>query len=217
MPPPRPTGKRGGASGWPSTCPSLSTMSPAASCISALPWRSTNACWPVPARKQRSWLSGLSATDSPARRASPPAPGLGEPPSGHPNPPAAAGELPALGLGVATGRKADPAQRVCRDASQHVALVLARIDRRADHRAVVVLLDPRVVAGRQPRRPEPLGELDHRIEADETVAAHARVRRGAARIAGEEVVDDVAAETVAQVECEVWDTHPLREPAGAAN
>ena len=173
----------------PEHLPSLSTMSPAASCISSLPWRSTNACWPVPARKQRSWLSGLSATDSPAP----------------------AREIADLGLRVAAEREADPAQGVGRDAGQHVALVLARIDRRPDHRAVVVLLDPRVVAGGQPRRAEPAGQLDHRVEADEAVAAHARVRRGAARVAGEEVVDDVAAKAVAQIEREVRDAHPLRE------
>ena len=102
------------------------------------------------------------------------------------------------------------AEQVRVDRGEHVALVLRGVDARARARAAVALDDPRVVAGRKPRRADAVGEGDELVEAEAAVATHARVRRRAGRVTGDEGLDDRAAELLAQVESDV------REPARVA-
>jgi hypothetical protein len=59
------------------------------------------------------------------------------------------------------------------------------------------------VAGRQPGSSERGGQLEHRIEAHLAVAAHAGVGGASGRVAGDEAVDDLGAEAIAQVERQV--------------
>ena len=72
---------------------------------------------------------------------------------------------------------------------------------------------PRVVARGQIGRAEPVGERDHRVEPHVAVAADARVRRHAFRVALQERVDDAGAERLAQVQREVRHAHPVRDRA----
>jgi hypothetical protein len=69
------------------------------------------------------------------------------------------------------------------------------------------------VSGREPPGAERLGGGQHRVEADEAVAANARVRRPAGGVLGDEVVDDRGAEAGAHVERHVRDPHPVGERA----
>ena len=94
---------------------------------------------------------------------------------------------------------------------EHVRLVLGRVGgaRAAARRRVT----PRVVAGGEVGRAEAVGELEHRVEPHVAVAAHARVRRLARRVAGQERLDDAGAELRAQVEREVRQAHPVRDRA----
>src|SRR3954469_17060270 len=60
---------------------------------------------------------------------------------------------------------------------------------------------------------ERIGEREHLAEANEAVAAHARVRRAAGLVPGDEVVDDLAPKLVAQVERDVRNPHAVSESA----
>ena len=82
---------------------------------------------------------------------------------------------------------------------------------------MLVARDARVVAGGEPGGAERLRELEHRVEADLAVAAHARVRGAAGGVAVEEAVHDLGAEALAQVEREVRDAHAMGELARAAH
>jgi len=73
-----------------------------------------------------------------------------------------------------------------------------------------VLAKTGVVAGGEPGRADSLREGEQRAEAEATVAAHARVRRLAARVAADERLDDSLAEGLAEIERDV------REPEGLA-
>ena len=66
-----------------------------------------------------------------------------------------------------------------------------------------MLDDPRVVAGGEPRGAGPAREREQLGEAKAAVAARARVRRLAARVAADERLDDGAAEALPQVERDV--------------
>ena len=66
-----------------------------------------------------------------------------------------------------------------------------------------MLGDSRVMAGRKLRGAGALGEVEQLVEAEAAVAADARVRRLAGRVAADERADDRAAELLAQVERDV--------------
>jgi hypothetical protein len=120
-------------------------------------------------------------------------------------------------LRQASQGEAEPIELGGVELGQHVALILARVVGRSDQQAVIVAGDARVVAGREPSSAEPVRELEHRVEADGSVAAHAGVRREAGGVAADEAVDDLGAETVAQVEGHVRDAHPVGKRAGAGD
>ena len=115
----------------------------------------------VPARKHRSWESALLATGSPAAAAIRLTSGLVSSPSGN--------RMRASDAGDERG--------------EHVGLVLGGIGGDPQQRAggVVGLGDPGVVTGGQALAAEPVGEVEHRVEADVAVAADARVRGLAGR------------------------------------
>jgi hypothetical protein len=73
------------------------------------------------------------------------------------------------------------------------------------------------VAGGQAGGAEVLGEVQHRVEADAAVAAHARVRGAAGGVAVDEGVDHIGAEALAQIEREVRDAHAMSERAGSGH
>ena len=123
------------------------------------PCRRRKARLPSPAAKQRSWLSRLSATGSPA----------------------VARELAHGVLGQRAEREREPLEQLRLEPGEHVALVLARVRARRQERPVLVARDARVVAGGEPGRAERAGERQHRVEAHLAVAAHARVGRAPPR------------------------------------
>ena len=180
----------------PSTVPRRSRIAPGRA--PSAPWRSRKAPWRVPARKHKSCESRLPATASPASR----------------------GELAHLRLAQGAERKAQARERFGRQRGQHVALVLADVERRAQQRARVLRRatdDARVVAGGERRRAEAVGELEHRVETHVAVAAHARVRRQAGGVVGQPAVDHTRAELRAQVDRQVWHTKLVRQLACAAD
>src|SRR3954451_19516778 len=67
------------------------------------------------------------------------------------------------------------------------------------------------MAGREARGAELLGQREHLAEADQPVAADARVRRAARLVLGDEVVDDRAPELVAEVERDVGNPHRVSQ------
>ena len=101
----------------------------------------------------------------------------------------------------------EPVEQRRVELGEHVALVLARVAGGADERPVLVARDARVVTGGEPSGAEAVGQLEHRVEANLTVAAHARVRSAARGVAVEEVVHHLGAEALAQVERDVRDAH----------
>ena len=112
-----------------------------------------------------------------------------------------------LGLRQLAERELDPVEEARVERREHVGLVLLRVGRACEESAAAVLDDPRVVAGPEPRRPGAAREREQLGEAEAAVAAAARVRRLAARVAPDERIDDRAAELLAQIERHV------REPA----
>ena len=85
----------------------------------------------------------------------------------------------------------------------------------AGERALGIARDAGVVTGREPGGAERVRELEHRVEAHLTVAANARVRGQAGRVAVEELVDNAGAKALAQVERQVREPHVVGQPAGA--
>src|SRR3954449_1911801 len=67
------------------------------------------------------------------------------------------------------------------------------------------------MAGREAVGTELLGQREHLAEADQSVAADARVRRAARLVFGDEVVDDRAAKLVAKVERDVGNPHRMSQ------
>ena len=148
---------------------------------------------PSPARKQRSWLSALPATGSPAAAAS-----------------SRTSRLRELGE-----REAKPRQRPGAQAGEHVGLVLGRVRGRGQQRALAVVREPRVVAGGERIAAETLGERQHRVDPQLAVADHARVRRLPCPVAVDEGADHSGAEVALEVERQVRDPEPVRQPPGA--
>ena len=125
--------------------------------------------------------------------------------------PGRAGAGPHLGLAQRPEREAQPRQRGRRDRAEHVRLVLGRVGGGAQQRTLAVVGHARVVPGGQRRRAHAVGQREHVVQAHGAVAAHARVRRLARGVRGQERVDDAGAEAVPQVEREVRQAEPVRE------
>ncbi len=66
-------------------------------------------------------------------------------------------------------------------------------------------------------RPEPVGELEHRVQPHAAVASHARVRRQTRGVVGEPTFHHARAELLAQVDREVRHPEPVSEIARAAD
>ena len=127
----------------------------------------------------------------------------------------AGGDGADLVLGHLGEREAEPAEQLRRQRREHVALVLGRVGAVGEQRPLGVLDDPGVVAGDQPRRPEPLGEVEHRRQPHFAVAEDAGVRRLPFGVAADEAIDDAAAEVGLEVEREVRDVERVRDGARA--
>ena len=140
------------------------------------PWRARKRSRLVPARKQRSWLSRLSATGSPRL-------------AGDARAPRAWCSSPS-GKRTRSSSSRPQRRRACRSGPCRASAA------RASSGPSRVALDARVVAGDERLGADALGQRQHRVEAHQAVAAHARVRRAAALVLGEEVVDDRGAEPV---------------------
>ena len=80
---------------------------------------------------------------------------------------------------------------------EHVRLVLLRVGAAVKEQLSTVLGDARVMAGREPVAAGACREREQFGEAEAAVAADARVRRLAARVAAHERRDDCAAELLA--------------------
>ena len=128
--------------------------------------------------------------------------------------PLALGEVPHLRLRQLPEREPHPRDAGWRECGEHVRLVLRRVGGRADQ---AVVRDARVVAGGQVRRAQAAGEVEHGVEPHVAVAAHARVRGEAGGVIGDPRVDDAGAKRVAQVERDVRQAHPVREPSRVAH
>ena len=148
---------------------------------------------PWPARKQRSWLSGL----------------LGDLEA------VAGGDRAHLGLVQLGEREAHAVEQPRRQRGEHVALVLGLVGRGREQRAGAVVDDARVVAGDELVGAEPLGEVDHRRDPHLAVADDAGVGRGAGRVAVEEAADDAAPELLLEVEGQVRHADRVGDGAGA--
>ena len=119
--------------------------------------------------------------------------------------PVAGGELAHLGLrSSASGKRSRPSS-AGGERREHVGLVLGGVGGGREQRALAVVDDPRVVAGRQSRGAEPVGERDHRLDPHLAVADHARVRGPPGAVAGDELADHRPAELLLEVERQVRD------------
>ena len=109
------------------------------------------------------------------------------------------GDPPDLRLGQLAEWEAQPRERLGRQRGEHVGLVLGGIGGRAQQRprGIPAVGEPRVVTCRKLRAPEHVGERQHRVEADMAIAAHARVRRLAGSVRGDERLNHAGAELVA--------------------
>src|SRR5439155_26928860 len=118
--------------------------------------------------------------------------------------PPGGGEAGTLGLGprrllrLLPEREGDACKVPRVEGGEHVALVLGRIRAAGEQQPSVALDDPRVVAGREALGAGPAREREKLREAEAAVAARARVRRLAARVATHERRHHRAAELVAQ-------------------
>ena len=114
-----------------------------------------------------------------------------------------------LVLGLPPEGEPEPAEHARIDRREHVALILREIGGAGDREPAVVLDDPRVVAGREPRRSDALREQQELIEPERAVAAAAWVRRLAARVALGERLHDLPAKLLTQIERHVRDAEPV--------
>src|SRR5262249_21164452 len=114
---------------------------------------------------------------------------------------------PRRSLRLASEREPESLEQGLVERSEHVALVLAGVERTGERRRSVVVDDARVVAGGEPCSSDPVGEGDELVEAEAAVAAYARVRRQPRRVPVDERPDDDSPELLAQVE------RDMRDPA----
>ncbi len=115
--------------------------------------------------------------------------------------PRAAASAPDVGLGRVAQREDRVPQALRGQHREHVGLVLAGVDGAVQRRRPRGGIDVEagVVAGADGVEAEREGLVEQRRELDPLVAAHARVRRAAGRVLGDEVVDDVALEALGEV------------------
>jgi len=116
---------------------------------------------------------------------------------------------PGLVLRLRAEGEPKPWEEAGVDSGKHVGLVFRWIRAAREEQAAAMLGDAGVVAGREPRRADPRREREQRGEAETSVAAHARVRRLAARIAPDEWVDDRLPKGLAQIERDVREAERL--------
>ena len=123
------------------------------------------------------------------------------------------GDPPDLGLREVPERESHPRKRRRRQRREHVRLILGRIGRDAQQwtRRVAPFRDPRVVTRGQVVGAETRGEVEHRVEANVAVAAHARVGGLSGGERGDERLDHAGAELVAEIDREVWKAHRVRQ------
>ena len=121
---------------------------------------------------------------------------------------------PRLHLGLLPEREPAPREDLSGHPGQHVGLVLGRIGAPGDQGDIPAAADAGVVPGRDPVRPDPVGELDQRREAERAVAAHAWVRRAPCLEALDELVDDRRPELAAQVESDMRHAERMARRAG---
>jgi hypothetical protein len=82
---------------------------------------------------------------------------------------------------------------------EHVGLVLGLVDRRVQLRAPGAFDDSRVVPRRQLVEAQGENAAEHEVEADECVAANARIRRPALQVVAMKGLDHALAEFLLQV------------------
>ena len=123
-------------------------------------------------------------------------------------------ELTHLRLAHAAEREAQARQRRGRERREDVALVLADVDGHPQQPAV---LHARVVTGRERLRPQPLAQLEHRVESHVAVAAHARVGRETRAVIGQPALDHAGAELRSEVDRQVRHAQAVRQLARAAH
>src|SRR6185312_1915709 len=119
-----------------------------------------------------------------------------------------------LVLALLAEREPEAVEEARIEPGQHVRLILSLVVGAGEEQLPVALDDPRVVAGRQPLGAGALGEREQLGEAEAAVAADARVRRLAGRVAAHERLDHCAAELLAQVERDVRKPSPVTGRAG---
>src|SRR5436190_12569791 len=112
----------------------------------------------------------------------------------------ALGLRPRLALGLIAERERDAPELAWVEPGQHVRLILLWIRRPREQGAPAVLDDTGVVAGDEHVGAGAAREREQAPEAERAVAAHAGVRRLAARVPSHERADDRAPEVLAQVE-----------------
>src|SRR5262249_58175371 len=105
---------------------------------------------------------------------------LGAPRDGEPS---ALGLRARLVLALLAQREPDPVEPARVDAGEHVGLVFARVRPAREQQALPAADDPRVVAPGEPPRARAAREREELAEAEAPVAARARVRCLAARVA----------------------------------
>src|SRR5260370_40221895 len=102
--------------------------------------------------------------------------------------------LANFALGHAPERKSDARESMAVEAVEHVGLVLGWIDGGVQLRPVLAVHDAGVVTGGELLEAELQDAGEHEVEADERVAAHARVRGPAFEVVPMERLDDPLAE-----------------------
>ena len=110
-----------------------------------------------------------------------------------------------IGLRLLAEREAHTVEQRRIDGTEHVRLILVRIDAASDELHAVTLDDPRVMTRPQLVGSRTLRECHELVESKRAVAAHARIGSLAGAIRVDERVDDRALELLAEVERHVRD------------
>ncbi len=124
------------------------------------------------------------------------------------------GDLAHLGLGQLGERKAQAGQGSGAQRREHVGLVLRVIGGAGQQRARAVVGDPRVMARDEPRRPQAVGQGDHRVDAQLAVAEDAGVGGAPLRVAAQERANHAGAELTLEVQRQMRDAERVGHPAG---
>src|SRR5579884_4078452 len=121
--------------------------------------------------------------------------------------------FPHLGLGHATQRKQRAAELVLSEPKQEVGLVLGEIGRTLQQPASagVVVLDPRIVPGRQQVGADLARRNEELVKLQVIVAETTRNRRSARKILLDEWLHHIALETLFLIDHVVRDADCLRQ------